>query len=70
MTGNKVQSNGKKYDEFDLSISQRLSRLETKLDLICAKIEAMEKRGSNLAVGSISALVAGCVSYIVHRISK
>lgn len=60
----------KKYDEFDMDITRRLTRLEAKLDLICQKIENMERKSSNLFVGSVSAIVAGTVSYISHLLLR
>jgi len=60
----------KKYDEFDMDITRRLTRVEAKLDLICQKIENMERKSSNLFVGSVSAIVAGTVSYISYLLLK
>ena len=60
----------KKYDEFDIDITQRLTRLEAKVDLICQKIEGMERKRSNLFIATISAIVAGAVSYLTHLLLK
>ena len=60
----------RKYDEFDLDITRRLTRLEAKVDLICQKIENMERKGSNLFVATVSAIVAGTVSYLSNLLLR
>jgi len=60
----------KKYDEFDMDITRRLTRLEAKVDLICQKIENMERKSSNLFVATVSAIVAGTVSYLSNLLLR
>ena len=60
----------KKYDEFDMDITRRLTRLEAKVDLICQKIENMERKSSNLFVATVSAIVAGAVSYLSNLLLR
>jgi len=60
----------KKYNEFDMDITRRLTRLEAKVDLICQKIENMERKSSNLFVATVSAIVAGAVSYLSNLLLR
>ena len=65
-----LKNTEKKYDEFDMDITRRLTRLEAKADLICQKIENMERKSSNLFVASVSAIVAGAVSYLSNLLLR
>jgi len=60
----------KKYNEFDMDITRRLTRLEAKVDLICQKIENMERKSSNLFVATVSAIVASAVSYLSNLLLR